>query len=159
MQLYFLSIYLFVLSNTISSLRQIYCYPYIVDEDRTSLGFPGSAVVKNPPAKAGDLGLISGLGRSPGSGNGNPLQYSCLGNPMDRSLVGHSPNGCKESDTTKWLCACMGAFTLKYDDRILGFHFEHRGISATDSFSFDFFWKFVFKCSYAFFFLSLFLTA
>ena len=84
MQLYFLSIYLFVLSNTISSLRQIYCYPYIVDEDRTSLGFPGSAVVKNPPAKAGDLGLISGLGRSPGSGNGNPLQYSCLGNPMDR---------------------------------------------------------------------------
>ena len=80
-ELYFLSIYLFVLSSTISSLRQIHCYPYIVDEDRTSLGFPGSAVVQNPPAKAGDLGLIPGLGRSPGSGNGNPLQYSCLGNP------------------------------------------------------------------------------
>ena len=41
-------------------------------------------VVKNPPANAGDLGLIPGLGRSPGGGHGNPLQYSCLGNPMDR---------------------------------------------------------------------------
>ena len=44
-------------------------------------------VVKNPPANAGDIrdaGLISGLGRSPGGGNGNPLQYSCLENPMDR---------------------------------------------------------------------------
>ena len=43
--------------------------------------------VKNPPAKAGDVkdtGLISGLGRSPREGNGNPLQYSCLENPMDR---------------------------------------------------------------------------
>ena len=44
-------------------------------------------MVKNPPAKAGDMGnpgLIPGLGRSPGEGNGNPLQYSCLGNPRDR---------------------------------------------------------------------------
>ena len=44
-------------------------------------------VVKNPTANAGDLrdvGLIPGLGRCPGEGNGNPLQYSCLGNPMDR---------------------------------------------------------------------------
>ena len=44
-------------------------------------------VIKNPPAKAGalgDAGLIPGLGRSPGGGHGNPLQYSCLGNPMDR---------------------------------------------------------------------------
>ena len=40
---------------------------------------------------AGDLGSIPGLGRSPGEGNGNPLQYSCLGNPMDRSLAGYSP--------------------------------------------------------------------
>ena len=39
---------------------------------------------KNPLANAGDAGLIPGLGRSPGGGNGNPLQYSCLGNPMDR---------------------------------------------------------------------------
>ena len=48
------------------------------------MGFPGSSVVKNPPANAGDLGLIPGSERSAGEGNGNPLQYSCLGNPMDR---------------------------------------------------------------------------
>ena len=50
-------------------------------------GFPGGSVVKNPPAKAGNAGEASsvpGWGRSPGGGNGNPLQYSCLENPMDR---------------------------------------------------------------------------
>ena len=47
-------------------------------------GFPGSSVVKNPPANAGVTGLIHGSGRSPREGNGNPLQFSCLGNPMDR---------------------------------------------------------------------------
>ena len=46
--------------------------------------FPGGSVVKNLPVNAGDVGLIPGLGRSPGEGNGNPLQYSCLGNSMDR---------------------------------------------------------------------------
>ena len=49
-------------------------------------GFPGSSVVKNLPASAGYMGLIPGSGRSPGEGNGNPLQYSCLGNPMDRGI-------------------------------------------------------------------------
>ena len=48
------------------------------------LGSPGGSAVKNPPAKAGNVGSIPRLGRSPGEGNGNPLQYSCLGNPMDR---------------------------------------------------------------------------
>ena len=51
------------------------------------MGFPGGSVVKNPPANAGDIrdaGLIPGSGRSPGGGHGNPLQYSCLKNPMDR---------------------------------------------------------------------------
>ena len=50
-------------------------------------GFPGGSVVKNPPAKlgsAGDVGSIPGLGISPGGGHGNPLQYSCLENPMDK---------------------------------------------------------------------------
>ena len=46
--------------------------------------FTGVSVVKNLPANAGDMGSIPGLGRSPGEGNGNLLQYSCLGNPMDR---------------------------------------------------------------------------
>ena len=48
-----------------------------------SKGFPGVLVVKNPPANATDLASILGSGRSPGGGNGNPFQYSCLGNPMD----------------------------------------------------------------------------
>ena len=51
------------------------------------LGFPGGTVVMNPPASAGDasdVGLIPGSGQSPGVGNGNPLHYSCLGNPMGR---------------------------------------------------------------------------
>ena len=47
-------------------------------------GFLGSSVVKNPPASAGAVGSIPGSGRSPGEENGNPLQYSCLHNPMDR---------------------------------------------------------------------------
>ena len=51
------------------------------------LGFPGGSLVKNPPANGGDaadMGSIPGRGRSPGEGNGTPLQYSCLENPMDR---------------------------------------------------------------------------
>ena len=48
------------------------------------MGFPGGSVVKNPPASAGAMGWIPGSGKSPGKGNGNPLHYPCLGNPMDR---------------------------------------------------------------------------
>ena len=47
-------------------------------------GFSGGSVVRNPPANAGDTSLIPVLGRSPGGGHDNPLQYSCLENPMDR---------------------------------------------------------------------------
>ena len=46
--------------------------------------FPDGSVVKNPPRNAQDAGSIPGLGKSPGEGNGNPLQYSCLENPMDK---------------------------------------------------------------------------
>ena len=48
------------------------------------ISFPGGSVVKNPPANAGNVGSIPGLGRSPRGGHSNSLQYSCLGNPMDR---------------------------------------------------------------------------
>ena len=48
------------------------------------VGFPSDSAVKNLSANAGHMGLISGSARSPGEGNGNPLQYSCVGNPMDR---------------------------------------------------------------------------
>ena len=47
-------------------------------------GFPGGSVIKNLPATAGYMSSVPGLGRSPGEGNGNTLQYSCLGNSMDR---------------------------------------------------------------------------
>ena len=47
-------------------------------------GFPSGSEVKDLPTNAGDTGSIPGSGRSPGEGNGNPLQYSCLGNPVDR---------------------------------------------------------------------------
>ena len=48
------------------------------------MGFPGGSEVKASASDAGDPGSIPGLGRSPGEGSGNPLQYSCLENPMDR---------------------------------------------------------------------------
>ena len=50
------------------------------------IGFPGGSAVKNLPAHARDMGLIRGLGRCPGEGNGNPLHYSCLRNPMGREV-------------------------------------------------------------------------
>ena len=60
-----------------------------------TLGFPGGSVIKNPPANAGDLGLIPGSRRSSGEGSGNPLQYSCLGNPMDRGAWRATVHGSK----------------------------------------------------------------
>ena len=64
------------------------------------MGFPGGSVVKNPPASAEDMGLIPGSGRSSGEGKGNLLQYSGLGNPMDRAAWRAIINGVKESHTT-----------------------------------------------------------
>ena len=61
------------------------------------MSFPGGSVVKKPPANAGDTSLIPGLERSPGEGNGNPLQHSCLGNPMDRGAWRAVVNGVAKS--------------------------------------------------------------
>ena len=71
-------------------------YPLLID-------LWGGAVVKNPPANAGDVGSIPGSGRSPGEEVSSPLQYSCLENPhgQRRSLAGYSPWRCKELDTTE----------------------------------------------------------
>ena len=67
----------------------------------SEVGFPSGLVVKNPPTNAGDMGLIPGSRRSPGEGNGNSFQYSCLGNPMDRGAWQATVHRvAKESDTT-----------------------------------------------------------
>ena len=69
--------------------------------------FPGGSIVKNPPTiqetalNAGDMGSIFGLGRYPGEENGNPLQYSCLGNPMDRGASWATVHGVVESNMTE----------------------------------------------------------
>ena len=68
-----------------------------------NLGFPDGSVVKNLPANAGDVGLILGVGRSPGGENGNALQYSCLENSTDRGAW-QAPWGHKESDTSEHAC-------------------------------------------------------
>ena len=90
-------------------------------------GFPGGSVVKNLSANAGEVGSIPGLGRSLGEGRGNPLQYSCLGNPMDRASGGLQSMGRKSrtwlsgqtTATTRMLFSrgkkmgCRGSVTLK----------------------------------------------
>ena len=66
-------------------------------------GFPGGTSVKSPPANKGgirDSGSIPGSGRSPRGGHGNPLQYSCLENPMDRGAWRATVHGVAESDST-----------------------------------------------------------
>jgi len=68
------------------------------------MDFPGGSAGKESACNSGDLGLIPGLGRSPGGGHGNPLHYSCLENPHgQRCLAGYSPWCRKESDTTEQL--------------------------------------------------------
>ena len=62
-------------------------------------GFSGGSVVKNPPTNTGDEGSIPGSGRSPGRGKGNPLQYSCLENPMNRGAWWGTVHGVTKSQT------------------------------------------------------------
>ena len=74
------------------------------------MGFPSGSDGKESTCHAGDLGLIPGLGRSPGGGRGNPLQYSYLENPHgQRSLMGYSPWGRTELDMTEQLSTAQTA--------------------------------------------------
>ena len=69
------------------------------------MGFLSGSDSKESACSVGDPGSVPGLGRSPGEGNGNPLQYSCLENPMNREAwqATYSPWGVKESDMTEQL--------------------------------------------------------
>ena len=78
------------------------CITYTLFLSILQWGFPGGSDGKESACNEGDLGLIPELGRSPGGGHSNLLQYSCLENPHgQRSLAGYSPWGHKESDTTE----------------------------------------------------------
>ena len=81
----------------------IYAYIYIYIYALIYIfGFPGGSDSKESACNVGDLGSFPELGRSPGRGHVNPLQFSCLENPHgQRSLAGSSPWGLKESDTTE----------------------------------------------------------
>ena len=86
-------------------------------------GFPGGIVLKNPPAKVGDTrdsSSIPGLGRSPGGGNGNPLQYSFLENPMDRGAWRATVHGVTKSGT--WLSTDTKEWTKKNTGNVWVIH-------------------------------------
>ena len=74
----------FISLTNIEARNSAYCLPWFVKFPMEFEGFPGGSEVKASACKVGDLGSIPGLGRSLGEGNGNPLQYSCLENPMER---------------------------------------------------------------------------
>ena len=75
----------------------------------TKWGFPGGSVLKNPPITAGDQGSVPGSGRSPGEGNGNPLQDPCLRNRMDRGARWATVYGVTKSQTRLSTHACTHA--------------------------------------------------
>ena len=93
---------------------------YLVNNNNVCVGFPGGSVVKNPPANAGDAGSVPDSGISPGK-NGNPLQYSCLGNPMDRgawwapSLWGcqRVEHGLRTKQQQMYMCKLLSLFQNK----------------------------------------------
>ena len=101
-------------NHTLFALNILQCYHY------TSLklkkGFPGGSEVKASACNGGEVGSIPGLGRSPGEGNGNPLQYSCLENPMDGGAWWATVHGVAKSRTR--LSDFTFTFTFKAEKRL-----------------------------------------
>ena len=82
-------------------------------------GFPGNSAVKNLSANAEEPCSIPGLGKSPGEGNGNPLQYSCLGNPMDRGTWWATVHLVAKSQTRlTWLLTWLGSSSSEYNKKV-----------------------------------------
>ena len=104
----FLSLYLWLLLPILYFLLFLFIY-FPVEQN---LGFPGGTVVKNLPPSAEDTGLISGLGRFPGEGNSNTLQYSCLENPMDSGAWRAMVHGVTKSWT--WLSDSTAQHRAKF---------------------------------------------
>ena len=90
-----------VLCIKTDQLLEVYRRSLNLDSHTENQGFPGGSEVKASACNAGDLGSIPGLGRSPGEGNGNPLQYSCLENSVMEEPCGLQFMGSKGSDTTE----------------------------------------------------------
>ena len=89
-----------VVLYTLSLIFTVHIFVYqLLATTQVHTGFPGGSVVKNPSANAGDADSVPGLGRSLGDGNGNPLQYSFLGNPRDRGGWQVTVHGVPESRT------------------------------------------------------------
>ena len=103
--------FLIIKGHSTPSLFSSHPIPYLSSKTTTILLFPfdsrkrkrliQGSMLKNPPANVEDAGWIPGSGRSPGGGNGNPLQYSCLVNPMDRGACWATVHGVVKSQT--WL--------------------------------------------------------
>ena len=105
---------IYIMASKSEGLRNIFFWLVIHFWLLLSLiwGFPGSSGVKNPPANEGDTGSIPGWGRSPRKGNGNPLQYSCLENSMDRGAWWATAHGVTQSQTWLKQLGTLGAHTF-----------------------------------------------
>ena len=94
------------------------------------MAFPGGSDSKESARKAGDLGLISGSGRAPGGGNGNPFQWSCLESPMDRRAWWATVYGVTESEMTEQLHTHTHTHTHVLILIVISFYAHESGLSG-----------------------------